>query len=115
MSNVLVCVGLVFVADPLNVRDCIVPVHYQRSTDMVGPIIKIDLNCSDITSFSHTPTMLTVLTVLAPLALALQIPFQSGSVDFYDPNLSGGSMLNNGELSINQKCIGANVVQRGEG
>ncbi len=44
--------------------------------------------------------MLTVLTVLAPLALALQIPFQSGSVDFYDPNLSGGSMLNNGELSI---------------
>lgn len=44
MSNVLVCVGSVFVADPLNVRDCIVPVHYQRSTDMAGPIIKIDLN-----------------------------------------------------------------------
>lgn len=43
--------------------------------------------------------MLTVLTVLAPLALALQIPIQipiqSGSVDFYNPNLSGGSMLNN--------------------
>ncbi|KAK0480924.1 hypothetical protein IW261DRAFT_1150493 [Armillaria novae-zelandiae] len=39
--------------------------------------------------------MLTVLTVLAPLALALQIPIQPGSVDFYDPNLGGGSMLNN--------------------
>ncbi|KAK0438332.1 uncharacterized protein EV420DRAFT_1623280 [Desarmillaria tabescens] len=39
--------------------------------------------------------MLTVLIVLAPLALALQLPIQPGSVDFYDPNLNGGSMLDN--------------------
>lgn len=39
--------------------------------------------------------MLTVITALAPLALAIQLPIQSGSVDFYDPNLNGGSMLNN--------------------